>query len=117
MFYVDDYEYFECIELGKGNWVNANSMCSDYRGGGYDDWYLPSLDELNLIYQNLAGTGYQNVVGTKKITFPKESSYWSSSIDSNGYALVKNLSDGINRGYIMNSGIKGCVMVVRAFYY
>ena len=34
----------------------AAKMCADYRGGGHDDWFLPSKDELDLMRQNLAIT-------------------------------------------------------------
>ncbi|MDY3886478.1 MAG: CsgG/HfaB family protein [Treponema sp.] len=38
----------ECSEvLGSATWSRAKEMCSEYRGGGYDDWYLPSREELN----------------------------------------------------------------------
>jgi hypothetical protein len=45
-------------------------LCADYRGGGYDDWFLPSKDELNLMYQNLCRN---NLGGFSGGTF------WSSS--------------------------------------
>ncbi len=35
----------------------AAKKCMDYTYGGYDDWYLPSRDELNLIYKNLKKAG------------------------------------------------------------
>jgi hypothetical protein len=47
------------IGTGKANTaailaVDANApaakACADYRGGGKDDWFLPSKDELNVIY-------------------------------------------------------------------
>lgn len=31
----------------------AARFCSDYRGGGKDDWFLPSKEELDMIYKNL----------------------------------------------------------------
>ena len=41
----------ECSEvLGSANWEDAKKMCAKFRGGGYDDWYLPSKEELNFIY-------------------------------------------------------------------
>lgn len=49
----------------------AAKICEDHVGGGYDDWFLPSKDELNQIYRNL----YQhNLGGFTGINF-----YWSSS--------------------------------------
>ncbi len=34
----------------------------DLRIGGFDDWYLPSLDELEIIYRNLKPTSDRNYV-------------------------------------------------------
>lgn len=47
--------------------------CSRYRQGG---WYLPTIDELNLMYVNLV----QNL---NTGNFNKKSMYWSSTISSN----------------------------------
>jgi hypothetical protein len=32
------------------NWRNAKSYCENYRGGGYTDWRMPTLDELAGLY-------------------------------------------------------------------
>jgi hypothetical protein len=32
------------------NWGNAKSYCENYRGGGYTDWRMPTLDELAGLY-------------------------------------------------------------------
>jgi hypothetical protein len=31
-------------------WANAKSYCGNYRGGGYTDWRMPTLDELAGLY-------------------------------------------------------------------
>jgi hypothetical protein len=35
-----------------GHTVSAAALCLDSTNGGYDDWYLPSIDELSLIWHN-----------------------------------------------------------------
>lgn len=49
----------------------AANLCYNSTRGGYSDWFLPSKDELDLIYQNLAKNGIGGY------SFP--SYYWSSS--------------------------------------
>jgi hypothetical protein len=48
----------------------AAKICSDLVFGGYDDWFLPSKDELNLIYLNLSKEGLGGFTSFD---------YWSSS--------------------------------------
>lgn len=53
----------------KGNANNAAALqCSAYSFGGFDDWYLPSKDELNELFK----------CGLLRNTFIKDS-YWTSS--------------------------------------
>jgi TolB-like protein len=62
----------------------AIQLCADYRGGGYDDWFLPSRDELNAIYTNLIASGFvmnHGMTGWQK-------TYWSSSQARQEYAGV-----------------------------
>jgi hypothetical protein len=50
----------------------AARLCDEYVFNGYDDWYLPSLGELQLCYNNLYLNGVGNFAGYWY--------YWSSSI-------------------------------------
>ena len=35
------------------NWVNAKVYCENYRGGGYKDWRMPTLNELEGLYDEI----------------------------------------------------------------
>jgi len=39
------------------NWQSARTYCDNYRGGGYTDWRMPTLDELGGLYD--AGKSYK----------------------------------------------------------
>ncbi len=55
----------------EGKYEYAARVCYDYEYNFYDDWFLPSTDELELLYLNLCLTRIIEYVDT----FP----YWSSS--------------------------------------
>ncbi len=63
----------------------AAKKCVDYTSGEYSDWFLPSKDELNLIYENL----YLKSIGTFSNNY-----YWSSSDFSGFYAWLQYFSYG-----------------------
>ena len=107
VFYIEGNRAYECSEvLGERNWSEAKTLCSEYRGGGYDDWYLPNKDELNYIYLNLRETG--EISG--------DGAFWSSSESGydNDLAWRQNFSSG-NQGY-SNDGYTYSVRAVRGFY-
>ena len=52
----------------------AARACADFRGGGFNDWFLPSRDELNQLYINRNHVG--NLVTSGN---PPRPHYWSSS--------------------------------------
>ena len=73
--------------IGSGNY--AASKCKSYNGGGFTDWYLPSKDELNLMYNNLKVKGVTNFSSTNS------SYYWSSSEIDNKNVWAQKFDDGI----------------------
>lgn len=66
--------------------VYAAKICEEYTGGGNDDWFLPSKDELNLMYQNLK---VQGLGGFSAVGF-----YWSSSEGSEDGAWYQKFGTG-----------------------
>ena len=36
------------------NWANARSYCQSYKGGNHTDWRMPTLEELNSLYDQRA---------------------------------------------------------------
>jgi hypothetical protein len=74
------------IVNGCGQRPIAASACNDLVLNGYDDWYLPSVNELSLLYQNLRTQNLGNF---------SVSSYWSSSQNGTGYAWNVVFLDGL----------------------
>ena len=89
---------------GAGNY--AATAAKNYTQGGYKDWFLPSRDELNLIYQNLKVKGLGNL---------NNDFYWSSSeFNVNGaYRQVFTNQGGVDAGWKYSTN--GAVRPVRAF--
>ena len=67
----------------------AAMVCDTLRSGGYDDWFLPSKGELNLMFTYLKEAGIGGF---------KEDWYWSSSDGSNNGAWAQRFSDGLQGG-------------------
>jgi hypothetical protein len=81
----------------------AAKACKDYSGGGKTDWFLPSKDELNMLYisKNHVG-GFGNGY------------YWSSSQYGNIGAWCQSFRDGF-QGIYSGKGNTLSVRAVRAF--
>ena len=61
--------------------ITAAQAAANYESNGYNDWYIPSIDELLLMF-NTIGPGADNIVGIETI-YPNNI-YWSSS-EVNGW--------------------------------
>lgn len=75
----------ERIISNQGIGFYAALVAANYNGGGYGDWYLPSNDELNLMYKNLH---LQSLGGFAN------GSYWSSTEHDGDNAWFQNYSFG-----------------------
>jgi hypothetical protein len=92
-------------------WLDSNSetgraaqLGNDLIVDGYSDWFLPSKDELNLMYTNLKVTGFGGFT---------EYYYWSSSEPNASTAWVQVFSDGHQGSRGKSNGER--VRAVRAF--
>jgi hypothetical protein len=86
----------------------ANTYTVTIAGNVYDDWFLPSKDEINELYLSKSAIAFTLPVN---VTFP---SYHSSTEDRAGFAFARNLSDGYaNSDYYKYSS--AYVRPIRAF--
>jgi hypothetical protein len=69
--------------LGSCTFGAANEVAS-YNGGGKSDWFLPSKDELNLLYLQKAILGMSG----------NQADYWSSSEVQADVAWIQYFLDG-----------------------
>lgn len=86
------------------NWYEAKTKCETYEEGGYNDWYLPTKDELNMMYNELP---------KRKLGDLSRGYYWSSTeVDSN-FAWLQHFNDGYQGAN--EKHFTGNVRAIRAF--
>ncbi len=81
----------------------AAKICDDLILGGYNDWYLPSIDELEQLYINRETIG----------GFVAEDHYWSSTQSNVNYASYYNFYSSVPD--LHNKGGDLLVRAVRSF--
>ena len=100
------------IMMQAGHTSSAARHCADLAYGGYDDWYLPSINELSAVYTN------KMVIDTTATAHGGdvfvEDYYWSSSEESGSDALQLDFLDGSPSGDDKGSAT-GRIRAVRAF--
>jgi hypothetical protein len=70
----------------------AAKLCSDLTIGGQSDWFLPSRDEVNLMYKNLHLNGMGNFIAT--IFDGSAEFYWTSSQGDSDFACFYTFFNG-----------------------
>lgn len=86
----------------SGHTYSAAQVCRDYAGGGFTDWFLPSRDELFLLFNEKA------VVGGFS-----DATYWSSSETSTDLSCSLNFVNGNQT--IGSKGSTQRIRAIRAF--
>ena len=70
-------------DAGNANWENANTLCNNSTLAGFNDWRLPTKQELLIVYDN------KNSIGNFK-----DGRYWSSTPSGSNGAYRVDFSDG-----------------------
>lgn len=107
IFYIDKTGKHGLIAAPKdfsetATWDKAKQLCQSYRGGKYSNWYLPTKDELNMLYE------LKDVIGAFAPAY-----YWSSTEADSKNAWYQVFFNGNQYGSFKT--FTGKVRAVRAF--
>lgn len=95
------------IIAAQGNGAYAAKLCADAREGGVTDWFLPSKEELDLVYKALGKTGaFQFAPYAKK-------DYWTSSHMNASLSHIQAFGDGTQTYQARMNKLR--VRAIRAF--
>ncbi len=89
------------IQAGFGTSTSNNvaAICKNYQGGGYTDWFLPSLNELQELYKH-----------KDKVSSLSQNWYWTSNSFINPnfivYAYEVNFSNGTRSSGFIDANVR-----------
>jgi hypothetical protein len=98
----------------KLNWHDAMAYCAALEAGTYNDWYLPSKYDLNLMYENRVAintTATNN--GGDAFKDDRDSLYWSNTPFNTRMMIYQRFEDGYQHGH--DGRHLSYVRAVRAF--
>ena len=106
IFFAENDVYMECsMDIGSASWNDAMHIASNYKGGGFTDWHLPTRSELDLMYKNLK---------LKKLGGFSSNWHWSSSHSGNDKVWRRSFGTG-QEDYYGSKGAMGSIRAVRVF--
>jgi hypothetical protein len=102
---VDGADNTQKIISAQGNTgTYAAKLCKDYNGGGFHDWFLPSKDQLAILYlQKSVVGGFVNEI------------YWSSTEYDVAEAWVLDFTNGDQNPDNTSDGANVHTRAIRAF--
>lgn len=100
-------------DLGCVNWSSAKTMCESSIVGGYNDWRLPTTDELMTLYHNRTEIGGFTTGIYWSDTYNYNSYYWGVSFDGGSVVSVNSYSQHYVRAVrTLNGGTSATVPTV-----
>ena len=104
--YENTKKFIELFQRLGGGINTAPWLCNELDVNGFSDWYLPSVDEVLLMYNNLYLKGLGEL---------RNSIYWSSYVSGNWDIVTVNFSDGSEMRPPFPEGRRYQVRAVRRF--
>ncbi len=97
----------------SGATSGAWKFCEDYVYGGFSDWYLPSIDQLNLLFNNrfLVNKALATIPGASQLT---EADYWSSS-QLSAFFNAWTFYFTTGTAFVQDKGLNKTVRAIREF--
>jgi hypothetical protein len=100
----------------KIDWANAKSYCENYRGGGYSDWRMPTLDELAGLYDpsktRTVNCGLFNFISITELIHLTCGWYWAAETSGSDAAYFGFTGGG--RNWVPQSGYLRRALPVRS---
>jgi hypothetical protein len=105
-----------CVTENAG--ITAAQAALNYEINGYNDWFLPSIDELALIYNNVAMGALNNLTNYSvgayissselNTTFADGMNFWTEDIDNNDHngAHAGNVGPSFKEGFYFICAIR-----------
>ncbi|MDP4818394.1 MAG: hypothetical protein NWR69_05220, partial [Flavobacteriales bacterium] len=84
----------------------AAALCANYTLNGADDWYLPSINELGLVFQNLWANGMGNFNAPN-------GQYWSSTENSSAGSMIVSIEGALPPNYAVTEDNKSFTDYIR----